>query len=793
MKRLLGPVGGPVVFVLVAALAFAGLAWATIAALRVEQAQREAAARAELGNSLRVALWRLDGRMLPALGVEDSRPFYHYSSADPVSGTTGAPTPLLAAPLPEWMTLHVQLDPTGWESPQVLAPAARARVQQAWPELPLRNDTAERAAALRGVGAKYPPAWACEVLGARDRAIPADSPPFAVPLFTNDSLQQHLSAPASLPKPPPPPEMTPISGLPGGDDGFRMFGWEFRRPDALASSARDADRGGKKDVPGLQLQPSVNAGAQAANAPPRGGFAQVPDNDRGRSDFWNRAGTIQRAMQESKSAGAEYPFGKSLQQSAVAPGTDKDGKGKEPESDPGKAKRDSEAARSNDPLKSAPAEPPALRAGLDRRRHLDAVREECRKHANAEPRAVLAAAWGIVGAAHAPSRVPPAEDRPAEGLNNRPHEFAADNGLAGPPAVNTHVGSMRPQWLVAADGTETLVLVRAAHVDDRTVYQGVVLDWPALEQVLKDEVRDLFPDARLVPVQTVAGVQPDRAMTALPVQLDPGPAPALPPTGWSTLRLGLLLAWVAAFSAFAAVGLSGWSLIDLAERRIRFVSAVTHELRTPLTSLRLYLDLLTSGMIHDEAKRQEYLATLAVESDRLHRLVDNVLDFAKLEKRGTSGALKPANVGELLAQVRQTWAERVATDGKELVVISTLPPELELRTDPAMVQQIVGNLIDNARKYTRDAADRRIWLWARPDGARVVFEVEDRGPGVPASERKVIFKPFRRGASADTAAGGAGLGLALAKQWAEVLGGTVAYRPADGAPGSCFRLELPSR
>ena len=142
--------------------------------------------------------------------------------------------------------------------------------------------------------------------------------------------------------------------------------------------------------------------------------------------------------------------------------------------------------------------------------------------------------------------------------------------------------------------------------------------------------------------------------------------------------------------------------------------------------------------------------------------------------------------------MQKTWADRVAADDKVLVVISTLPADLEVCTDLAMVQQIVGNLIDNARKYTRDADDKRIWLWAKPDGSnRVIFEVEDRGAGVPANERKSIFKPFRRGTRAETTAGGAGLGLALAKQWAEVLGGTVAYRPADGAPGACFRLELP--
>ncbi|HJZ57743.1 MAG TPA: HAMP domain-containing sensor histidine kinase, partial [Gemmataceae bacterium] len=178
-------------------------------------------------------------------------------------------------------------------------------------------------------------------------------------------------------------------------------------------------------------------------------------------------------------------------------------------------------------------------------------------------------------------------------------------------------------------------------------------------------------------------------------------------------------------------------------------------------------------------------------SDRLHRLIDNVLDFARLEKRRKAGAAEAVRVADLLEQVRQTWADRCAADDKELVVISTLPADEKVGTDPHLVQQIVGNLIDNARKYTRDAGDRRIWLWAKPGGRnRVAFEVEDRGPGVPSRERAVIFRPFRRGESADTKAGGAGLGLALAKQWAELLGGRLTYRPADGGVGACFRLEL---
>lgn len=706
MRRLLGPVGGPLTFVLVAALVFAGLGWVTVVALRVERAQREAAAEAERGHTLRTAMRDLDNRMLPTLAVEDSRPFYHYASADPLSGSAAGPTPLLAAPLPDWMRLHVQLDRvTGWESPQVLAPAAAARVKQAWPDLELRNNDAERAAALCAVRSKYPAAATCALLAARARAIPDGSPPFAAPLFALAELNP--AAPSAPPKAPPPSA--------GPAEPFRLFGWEFRRRVAVKVAEQ------KEAAPVAQ-----------APANTRGSHAQVPDNDRARFDYNSRAQTLQRAIEESKNAGQDPLNTKNYPQNNYE--------------------------RLNNSIWAFP--PPAP--------------------GPAPPQAEK----DKVAKAPAAARPVPWEDRPP------PNNFL--NPLVGPP-VNIHLGSMRPQWLTAADGSEMLVLARVATIDGKTVYQGVIVDWPKLQLVLKEELGDRFlAAAALVPVTDAAGVSPDRAMTALPVQLDPGPPPEPPPAGWTPLRVGLLLAWLAAVLACAAVGLSGWSLIDLAERRIRFVSAVTHELRTPLTSLRLYLDLLTSGMIHDEAKKQEYLNTLATESERLHRLVDNVLDFAKLEKRRANGDLKPVKVSELLDRLRTTWAERVAADGKELVVASTLPDGAEVCTDAAMVQQIVGNLIDNARKYARDAADPRIWLRALPGGTgRVVFEVEDRGTGIPAGERKSVFKPFRRGATADATAGGAGLGLALAKQWAEALGGTVAYRPAAGATGACFRLELP--
>src|SRR5262249_44614089 len=151
--------------------------------------------------------------------------------------------------------------------------------------------------------------------------------------------------------------------------------------------------------------------------------------------------------------------------------------------------------------------------------------------------------------------------------------------------------------------------------------------------------------------------------------------------GWTPLRVGLTLSWAAAVVALLAVGLGGWTLLDLSERRIRFVSAVTHELRTPLTTLRLYLDMLMNGLVRDEKQREEYIRTLHAEADRLTRLVGNVLDFSRLENQRPRLSWEAAPVAGLLAQAGGTWQGRCHDAGKELVVESDLPPGVTLWTD----------------------------------------------------------------------------------------------------------------
>jgi signal transduction histidine kinase len=415
--------------------------------------------------------------------------------------------------------------------------------------------------------------------------------------------------------------------------------------------------------------------------------------------------------------------------------------------------------------------------------------------------------------------------------------------------VLVRMGPMTPFWLPAPEGKERLLVVRRVRITSRwaeqldalsgwprtglpasrdvlraalsrsaklphpkEVCQGIVLDWPRLQKLLADEVRDLFPAARILPTREAPPPHPERTMTALPAELDPGEGPAaLPPLalpeagggeapaaaaspalGWTPLRIGLALAWAAALVALAAVCLGGWSLIDLSERRIRFVSAVTHELRTPLTTLRLYLDMLTGGLVQGEERKAEYLGTLHSETERLNRLVSNVLDFSRLENQRPRLVLARVGVGELLDQVASTWQARCAEAGKELTVDNRAGPEAALRTDVQLVQQILGNLIDNACKYSRTAEDPRLWLRAAATGRRLVFEVEDRGPGVPKRERDSIFRAFCRGRSADVTAGGVGLGLALALRWAHLLGGRLTLCSPAAGSGACFRLELPA-
>jgi len=215
--------------------------------------------------------------------------------------------------------------------------------------------------------------------------------------------------------------------------------------------------------------------------------------------------------------------------------------------------------------------------------------------------------------------------------------------------------------------------------------------------------------------------------------------------------------------------------VAFAERRSDFVAAVSHELKTPLTAIRMYGEMLRDGIVPSDAKRQEYYRHITAESERLSRLINNVLEFARLEKGTrdvalTTGAVEPV-VREAVELVRphveaEGFALRLESDG-------ALPP---VRFERDALLQVLFNLIDNAVKYTGDGA-KRIGLRLARDGDAVRIVVRDHGPGVPARHLAYVFEPFYRGEHELTRRSkGTGLGLALVRGLVERMGGRVRGR-----------------
>jgi two-component system phosphate regulon sensor histidine kinase PhoR len=240
---------------------------------------------------------------------------------------------------------------------------------------------------------------------------------------------------------------------------------------------------------------------------------------------------------------------------------------------------------------------------------------------------------------------------------------------------------------------------------------------------------------------------------------------------------GSLLLWQAQRSEAEAV------------QKTSFVANVSHEFKTPLTTIRLYAELLEQGRVRDAAQGGEYLRTIGRETQRLARLVNNALDFSRLEQGRKQFARATVDLGENLGRLLDTHAPRVAEAG--LALRRELPPgPLVVCTDGEAVGQIVLNLIDNACKYAAAGGEVTVSAAAHAAGGAVV-RVGDRGAGVPVAHRERIFEKFHRVDDALTAEKtGAGLGLSIARQLARGLGGELRYLPREGG-GAEFVLELP--
>ncbi len=256
------------------------------------------------------------------------------------------------------------------------------------------------------------------------------------------------------------------------------------------------------------------------------------------------------------------------------------------------------------------------------------------------------------------------------------------------------------------------------------------------------------------------------------------------------LLTGLLLA-IVIVAILAGGSLLTWQArrhMTDALRKTSFVSNISHELKTPLTSIRMYAELLNEGRITDADKTKKYLNVIAAESQRLARLVNNVLDFSRLEQGRKNYRPEPIEAGEFLR--RFVDAHRVRFGEVGLAARADVPAEpVWVNFDRDALDQVLLNLADNVAKYAAGGGELVIALERKADHARLA--VMDRGPGIERRHRRRIFERFYRVDDSLTACQpGSGLGLSIARRLLRDLGGDLVFESRAGG-GSCFVARMP--
>lgn len=257
----------------------------------------------------------------------------------------------------------------------------------------------------------------------------------------------------------------------------------------------------------------------------------------------------------------------------------------------------------------------------------------------------------------------------------------------------------------------------------------------------------------------------------------------------------LVVGWLAAILAlvltggFYALYRLGLRQIALTRQQQDFVSSVSHELKTPLTSIRMYGDMLREGWVTDE-RRRTYYDFICSESERLTRLINNVLQLARLTRNELTVELTPTPVGILMQGIAPRLASQVKSVGFKLDVDCRAAEALVVRVDADFLSQILINLVDNGIKFSRHAEHKVIQIRCLPEaGNELRLSVRDHGPGIPQDQMKKIFQLFYRSGNALTRETmGTGIGLALVRQLVHAMNGRVDVVNAE--PGAEFRVYL---
>jgi signal transduction histidine kinase len=226
-----------------------------------------------------------------------------------------------------------------------------------------------------------------------------------------------------------------------------------------------------------------------------------------------------------------------------------------------------------------------------------------------------------------------------------------------------------------------------------------------------------------------------------------------------------------------------------AQQRVSFVNQVSHELKTPLTNIRLYAELLEDELPESDRKQRAYLATIVDESQRLSRLIANVLAFGRQQREGLAIHPRPGMPDEVIRGVTKHFAPALEQRGIRVDLQTETPAACAF--DPDVVEQILGNLLSNVEKYARDAT--RVIVGSHRDGDQLVITVRDDGPGIASREQERIFEPYYRVSDRLTdGVAGAGIGLAIARELAQRHGGRLDLlsQPEGSKTGAAFECVL---
>jgi signal transduction histidine kinase len=333
----------------------------------------------------------------------------------------------------------------------------------------------------------------------------------------------------------------------------------------------------------------------------------------------------------------------------------------------------------------------------------------------------------------------------------------------------------------------------SAHVEEKWLSAvQPVLDRQAVRVGLSDSEGHPVVGGLSGPASPQAVLTP--ADTQLPwtvhaVLADPGAATAALAGRRRLMLLGLALAGLLVVVGSYFVSRAVTRELEVARLQSNFVSAVSHEFRSPLASMRQLSELLWEGRVSSEERRRQYYLALRRESERLHRLVEGLLDFGRMEAGAREYRFETLDPAGLVQDVAREFTQEVEERGYtlELDLNGSLAP---VRADPEALSRALWNLLDNAVKYS--PVCRTIWVEATRLDTRLAVRVRDQGLGIPPAEQPRIFKKFVRAANAgDGGVKGTGLGLAMVHHIVAAHGGEIQVESRPGV-GSTFTILLPA-